>query len=129
AGAGPGAAAEPHRGEAAWVWRVTRYQWLVRCAAWVGWGFDVCDGLLFILVAPVCLPRLLGVAAGDARVGAATGAITAILLVGWATGGILFGLATDRLGRSRTLLLTMLVYATATAACAFATDVWVLAAF
>src|SRR5207244_3803193 len=74
-------------------------------------------------------PRLLGVAAGDARVGAATGAITAVLLVGWATGGILFGLATDRLGRSRTLLLTMLVYATATAACAFATDVWVLAAF
>src|SRR5206468_2853821 len=59
----------------------------------------------------------------------ATGAITAVLLVGWATGGILFGLATDRLGRSRTLLLTMLVYATATAACAFATDVWVLAAF
>src|SRR5207247_6477926 len=31
--------------------------------------------------------------------------------------------------RSRTLLLTMLIYAIATAACAFATDVWMLAAF
>src|SRR6266436_1556395 len=68
-------------------------------------------------------------AAGDPRVGAATGAITAGLLVGWATGGILFGQVTDRLGRSRTLLLTMLTYAIATAACAFATDVWMLAAF
>src|SRR5205823_637857 len=125
----PATRAESLPGEAPWVWGMTRYQWLVLFAAWLGWGFDVFDGLLFNLVAPVCLPRLLGVAAGDARVGAATGAITAVLLVGWATGGILFGLATDRLGRSRTLLLTMLVYATATAACAFATDVWVLAAF
>src|SRR3989442_15066980 len=108
---------------------MTRYQWLVLFAAWLGGGFDVFGGLLFNLVAPVCLPRLLGVAAGDARVGAATGAITAILLVGWATGGILFGLVTDRLGRSRTLLLTMLVYATATAARAFAADRWMLAPF
>src|SRR5207249_3153472 len=115
--------------EPPWLWGMNRYQWLVLFAAWLGWGFDVFDGLLFNLVAPVCVPRLLGVAAGDARVGAATGAITATLLVGWATGGILFGLVTDRLGRSRTLLLTMLTYATATAACAFATDVWMLAAF
>src|SRR5207244_1778373 len=45
------------------------------------------------------------------------------------TGGIVFGLVTDRLGRSRTLLLTMLTYALATAACALARDVWMLAAF
>ena len=125
----PATRAESLPGEAPWVWGMTRYQWLVLFAAWLGWGFDVFDGLLFNLVAPVCLPRLLGVAAGDARVGAATGAITAGLLVGWATGGIVFGLVTDRLGRSRTLLLTMLTYAIATAACAFATDVWMLAAF
>jgi MFS family permease len=109
------------------LWGLTRYQWLVFVAAWLGWGFDVFDGLLFNFVAPVCVPRLLGVAANDARVGATTGAITAVLLIGWATGGILFGLVTDRLGRSRTLLLTMLTYAGATAACALAPDVWTLA--
>src|SRR4029077_3918668 len=109
------AGAAPRR-ELRWIWGMTRFQWRVVFAAWLGWGFDVFDGLLFNLVAPVCVPRLLGVAAGDARVGGATGAITAILLVGGATGGILFGLVTDRLGRSRTLLLTMLTYATATAA-------------
>jgi len=108
---------------------MTRYQWLVFLAAWLGWGFDVFDGLLFNFVAPVCVPRLLGVPAGDPRVTAATGAITSTLLVGWATGGILFGFVTDWLGRSRTLLLSMLTYAGATAACALAPDVWVLAAF
>src|SRR5262249_24322003 len=86
----------------------------------------------FNFVAPVCVPELLGIAPGTpggaARVTAATGAITASLLVGWASGGILFGLLTDRLGRSRTLLITMLTYAGATAACALATNIWVLAA-
>src|SRR5438093_3235792 len=112
------------------MWGMSRYQWLVFFAAWLGWGFDVCDGLLFNFVAPVCVPSLLGVVPGEpggaARVTAATGAITASLLVGWATGGVLFGFVTDRLGRSRTLLVTMLTYAGATAACALAPDVWTL---
>ena len=109
-------------------WGLTRYQWTVFVAAWLGWGFDVFDGLLFNFVAPVCLPRLLDVAPGDPRVATVTGAITSLLLVGWATGGIVFGWLTDRLGRSRTLLITMVTYATATAACALAPNVWVLAA-
>ncbi len=106
---------------------LTRYQWTVFVAAWLGWGFDVFDGLLFNFVAPVCVPRLLGVDAHDPRVTTATGAITSVLLVGWATGGIVFGWLTDRLGRSRTLLITMVTYATATAACALAPNVRVLA--
>ena len=51
--------------EPAWLWGMTRYQWTVFFAAWLGWGFDVFDGLLFNFVAPVCVPRLLGVAPGD----------------------------------------------------------------
>jgi predicted MFS family arabinose efflux permease len=112
--------------EAPWLWDLTRYQWTVLLAAWLGWGFDVFDGLLFNFVAPVCLPSLLGVPRGDPRVGAAAGAITATLLVGWATGGIAFGWVADRIGRARTLLLTMCTYAVATAACALAPDVWSL---
>src|SRR5262245_28582034 len=108
---------------------MTRYQWVVFLAAWLGWGFDVFDGLLFNFVAPVCVPRLLGVPPNDPSVTWTTGAITSLLLVGWATGGILFGWLTDRIGRSRTLLLTMLVYSLATAACAFAPNIWALAAF
>src|SRR5689334_14430591 len=111
-----------------WLWDMTRYQWVVLFAAWLGWGFDVFDGLLFNFVAPVCVPRLLGVAPGNPRVSAATGAITGTLLVGWATGGILFGFLTDRLGRSRSFLVTVLTYVGATDACALAPVVWTFAA-
>src|SRR2546425_1954272 len=83
-----------------WMWGMSRYQWLVFFAAWLGWGFDVFDGLLFNFVAPVCVPSLLGIVPGDpggaARVTAATGAITAGLLVGRAAGGVLFGVPAAR---------------------------------
>ena len=36
------------------------YQWTVLFAAWLGWGFDCFDGLLFNYVAPNCVPTLLG---------------------------------------------------------------------
>jgi MFS family permease len=35
---------------------------------------------------------------------------TSIFLVGWATGGIIFGVLGDRLGRAKTMMLTILVY-------------------
>src|SRR5262245_11996450 len=112
---------------------LTRYQWLVLFAAWLGWGFDVFDGLLFNYVAPICIPNLLGLDPADPNTPRTlfswTARLTIMLLVGWALGGILFGMITDRLGRTRTLLLTMLTYALATAACAFAPNVWVLAVF
>ena len=55
--------------------------------------------------------------------------LTSLLLIGWAIGGVIFGRIADRLGRTRTLLLTMLVYALSTAACAFAPNIYVLAGF
>jgi MFS family permease len=112
---------------------LTRYQWLVLFAAWLGWGFDVFDGLLFNFVAPICLPNLLHLRPGDPATQKIiflwTASLTSVLLIGWALGGILFGRITDRLGRSRTLLFTMLTYALATAACAMAPNIWVLALF
>jgi MFS family permease len=111
----------------------TGYQWLVLFAAWLGWGFDVFDALLFNYVSPICVPNLLGIAPTDptAKQETAfwTAALSSALLLGWAIGGVAFGRLTDRLGRTRTLLLTMLTYALATAACAFAPNLWVLALF
>ena len=112
---------------------LTRYQWLVLFAAWLGWGFDVFDGLLFNYVAPNCVPTLLHLTIGSPEAKQATlfwtGLLTSVLLLGWATGGVIFGWICDRIGRTRTLLLTMLLYALGTAACAFATDIWMLLAF
>ena len=112
---------------------LSRYQWTVLFAAWLGWGFDVFDSLLFNYVAPNCVPTLLGLPIGSPQAKQATlfwtGLLTSLLLLGWATGGVLFGLVCDRIGRTRTLLLTMLLYAVGTAACAFAPNIWWLLAF
>ena len=48
------------------------YQWTVLFAAWLGWGFDVFDGLLFNYVAPNCVPTLLGLTIGSPEAKAAT---------------------------------------------------------
>ena len=89
------------------------YQWTVLFAAWLGWGFDVFDGLLFNYVAPNCVPTLLKLEIGSPEARTATlywtGLLTSLLLLGWAAGGVLFGYICDRIGRTRTLLLTMLL--------------------
>jgi len=112
---------------------LTRYQWLVLFAAWLGWGFDVFDGLLFNYVSPICVPNLLHLNPAAPETGkivwSVTANLTSLLLIGWAIGGVIFGRVADRLGRTKTLLLTMLVYALSTAACAFAPNIYVLAVF
>ena len=112
---------------------MTRYQWTVLLAAWLGWGFDVFDGLLFNYVAPNCVPTLLGLEIGSPEAKKAilywTGVMTSVLLLGWAAGGVLFGWVSDRIGRTRTLMLTMLLYALGTAACAFAHNMETLFVF
>ena len=109
------------------------YQWTVLFAAWLGWGFDIFDSLLFNYVAPNAVPTLLGIPLGTPEAGAATlrwtGMLTALLLVGWAVGGIVFGKVADRIGRTKTLLLTMMMYAIGTAACAAAPNMAVLVFF
>jgi len=109
------------------------YQWLVVLAAWLGWGFDVFDALLFNYVSRLCIPDLLHLKPDDPGTAQAintwTGALTSLLLIGWGLGGIVFGKITDRLGRTRTLLITMLTYSVGTAACAAATNIWMLIIF
>ncbi len=110
---------------------LNRYQWTVMFAAWLGWGFDIFDGLLFTFVAPNCIPTLLGLQIGTDEARAQTtyftGLFTALLLVGWAMGGIIFGRLADRIGRTKCLSLTMLTYSVGTALCAFAPNIFVLA--
>ena len=65
---------------------MTGYQWLVLFAAWLGWGFDVFDGLLFNFVAPNCVPTLLNIPIGSPEAKQATlywtGMLTSLLLLG-----------------------------------------------
>jgi MFS family permease len=113
--------------------KLTRYQWTVFFAAWLGWGFDIFDGLLFNFVAPNAIPTLLDLKIGSPEAGAAifqwTGILNALLLLGWAAGGVLFGPICDRFGRKRVLMMTMVLYALGTASCAFVTEMWQLVIF
>lgn len=112
---------------------LTGYHWVVIAAAWLGWGFDVFDALLFSFVAPNAVPTLLHLPLGTPEARSATvfwaGVLTSILLVGWAAGGLLFGWFADRYGRKRALFVTIALYACGTALCAFSTNIWMLILF
>jgi MFS family permease len=88
---------------------------MVLAVAAVGWLFDTMDGNLFNLVRQVAVADLLRSHVPPARLAVETnsygGIITAIFLIGWAAGGYLFGTLGDRIGRTRTMVLTILTYA------------------
>lgn len=105
-------------------------------AAALGWGFDGLDGYLFIAVSTQLVTNLLATAnpdlsAADLAPLATTRAawIQAAFFIGWACGGALFGRLGDRIGRSRTLALTILTYAVFTGMGFFATEWWHLLVF
>ena len=113
-------------------WRsgVTPYQWLVLLVAWLGWVFDSMDSTIYALVLHPALQSLLPHASGpptEAAIGWYGGIIFSIFLIGWAIGGVLFGLLADRIGRTRTMVITILVYAIFTGAAALSTTWWQLA--
>src|SRR5271165_4798042 len=86
-------------------------QWKSGIAAWLGWLFDGLDMHLYVLVATPFVALLLKVSEKDPSVRYYSSWIQAAFLIGWALGGGLFGYVGDRLGRSRTLMLTILTYA------------------
>src|ERR1700687_2944278 len=105
-------------------------QWKSGIAAWLGWLFDGLDMHLYVLVAAPFVAELLGVAdQKDPLVGFYSSWIQAAFLIGWALGGGFFGRIADRLGRSRTLMLTILTYALFTGLSFFAQTWWQLLLF
>lgn len=95
---------------------ITRTQGAAFWAAWLGWTFDGLDGFIYALVAVPFVAQLLSKPPTDPEVAKKAALIQAVFLVGWACGGAVFGRIGDRLGRSRTLTLTILLYAAFTGA-------------
>jgi len=108
---------------------ITPPQWRALIAAWLGWAFDGLDGYLYVMVAIPFVTQLLGPEGTRENVIEKAGVIQAAFLVGWAVGGAVFGRVGDRLGRSRTLTLTILTYALFTGLSFFATQWWHLLIF
>ncbi len=117
-------------------WRsgVTPYQWLVLLVAWMGWVFDSMDAMIYALVLHPALHELLSAGMGGGpvpqeQIGWYGGIIFSIFLVGWAIGGVLFGVVADHVGRTKTLIATILIYAVFTGLAALSQDWWHLAIY
>jgi MFS family permease len=105
-------------------------QWRSGIAAWLGWTFDGLDMHLYTLVYAPFVAQLLAVGSTrDPSVGHHAAIIQAGFLLGWALGGGFFGRIGDRIGRSRTLSLTVLTYALFTGLSCIATSWWHLLIF
>jgi MFS family permease len=90
---------------------LTKYQWFVFVVAAVAWMADCMDQQLFNLARVMSLTDLLGgVDADKAEVTKWSGRSTSVFLIGWATGGLVFGMYGDRIGRVKTLTYTILLY-------------------
>lgn len=112
-----------------WRTEITRTQWLVLAGTTLGWGLDGFAGSLYILVLGPAMGELLpnsGVEVGAASIGYYGGLTVALFLIGWATGGILFGVLADKFGRTRVLSVGILTYAVFSALAAFADTWWQL---
>jgi len=92
---------------------VTPYHWMVVIIASCGWLFDCMDQRLFILARESALGDLLGREFAG-QVTTFTGYATTSMILGWATGGIIFGVMSDRVGRVKTMVTTLLVYSIGT---------------
>ncbi len=93
-----------------WAQGLTRNQWTVLLIAWFGWVFDVMDSALFSFAKVPMLTSMLGEAEYKLHGAAIDGKIQALFLAGWAVGGLLFGILADRIGRTRVLVITILLY-------------------
>jgi MFS family permease len=94
-----------------------------RRALWagsLGWMLDSMDTMLYALV----LTQLMKDFALSEREAGLLGSLT---LLSSAAGGILFGVLADRLGRTRALMASILVYSVFTAACGLSQTLWQLA--
>jgi MFS family permease len=102
--------------------RVTIYHWLVVVIASCGWLFDCMDQRIFTLAREPALRDVVTAEAAardipqlsqddrEKTVKSWGGWATGIMMIGWATGGIIFGIMSDRWGRVRTMVVTLLVY-------------------
>jgi MFS family permease len=91
---------------------ITRQQWITLFAAQAGYMLDAMDVLLFVFTVNVLRAEFHLSAAQAGLVSSAT-------LLFSAGGGIVFGVLSDRIGRARALMCSILIFSVASAGTAF----------
>jgi MFS family permease len=99
---------------APWWKSLNRYHYFVFSMASLAWLFDCLDQQLFIIARNPAIGSLLPSGTSSDLLKLWGGWSTAIFVAGWATGGLFFGAIGDRIGRARTLAMTVLLYSICT---------------
>jgi MFS family permease len=110
-------------GQKPWWKEMNRYHWLVLIIASMSWMFDCMDQRFFNIVREPAMRSLLygkqanapgavELTAEQKTTVAFYGRVaTGMILLGWAVGGFFFGLLGDRIGRIKTMMITISIYA------------------
>lgn len=98
---------------------LTRAHWMVLIAAFAGWMFVGLEMGLFPLVARSALQDLLRTT-DEGLVMVWNGRILFCFLLGAASGGLMFGWLGDKIGRVRSMMISILFYSGFTGLCYFA---------
>jgi MFS family permease len=107
-----------------WYREMTKYHWIVFIICSFAWAFDCMDQHLFTYARAAAVGELMLIdQTSDQALGYATLA-TSIMMIGWATGGIIFGIVGDKFGRARTMFFTILIYSILTGMSAFSYTIW-----
>lgn len=112
-----------------WYKELTRYHWFVFIVAALGWLFDCLDQQLFILARPAAMQDLLKDVVDPTRTPQQLATFygdlaTSVFIFGWASGGLFFGMLGDRIGRAKTMMLTILIYSLFTGLSALSVTVY-----
>ncbi|GMQ80191.1 MAG: MFS transporter [Planctomycetia bacterium] len=110
-----------------WYDGITRYQWLVLLIASLGWIFDVFEGQIFVASMREAMPSLVPAGTAAGRIALYNNVALGAFLLGGALGGIVFGTLSDRIGRKRTMSITILFYSLFTCVSSLSQQWWHLA--
>jgi len=97
--------------------------WIILLVAWLGWMFDGMEMGLYSVLARPALRDLLHTQ-DKGEIGRYVGIMFALFLLGCSVGGFIFGRLGDKIGRVKTMIITVLIYSVFTALSALSRDAW-----
>jgi MFS family permease len=93
-----------------WWKGASRQQWNTFRSAYLGWALDIMDLMLFAMVI-----KHVGAELGFDK--SAAGIVVSATLLATAAGGLVFGYLADRIGRAKSMMLSIICYSIGTALC------------
>jgi MFS family permease len=103
---------------------LTRTQWLICVIAAIGFAFDIYELLMLPLIIGPALRELIQAAPGTPAYTQWAGLLFWLPAIAGGIFGLLGGYLTDRLGRRRVLVWSILIYTLSAFAAGFSTNIW-----